>query len=140
MKVTLICLRQHKSWTVLPNLHYLQVITLTYYLLNSMFYHGCSGPRGLANWVALSRLLHMVAMPLSPVLFLSMATISPLLHTLPAWSFSVLLPPPPGPKTENPKPAMSVLPSYWLLAFLLKERVYHWHCTPKANCFVIIAL
>jgi hypothetical protein len=56
----LICL-MHLIGGPLPNL---QVANLELLLTNSMSYLGCSEPRGLPNWAALSWPLHMAAMPL----------------------------------------------------------------------------
>lgn len=63
-------------------------LILSYYLLSSMFYLGCSRPGWAALWAVLSWLLHMVAMPLCPAL----SDMASLLHTPPTWQlFSPLM-------------------------------------------------
>jgi len=80
-----------------PNLHFLPLMILSYYLLNSVLHLGCSGPRGLPSWAGLSWLLHTATMPLCPALFSGMgffllsSTLSQLLLLL---SFSNFLPVP----------------------------------------------
>ena len=75
---TLICLKQCNSHMVNPPHANNPALSLTkFYILS-----GCSGPRGLPNWAALSWLLHMVTMPLCPALFSGMASLLPSLSQL----------------------------------------------------------
>jgi len=120
----LIGLNQYGSWATSMWLIHFPPMIPSDYLLNSVFYLGRSGPRGLSYWAVLSRLLHTVAMPLWPLLFCLLRNgvsylllLHPRQTTSSASFFSVT-----SLAILKSHLCLSVLPNHWLPASLFTNQ------------------